>query len=324
MGKDKLSEFEIKEQQTEKLLISDEIIKNLIFVVRGQQVMLDSDLAQLYQVETKRLNEAVKRNIARFPAEFRFQLDEKEYDSLRSQIATSIETSDDKTSKGGRRYMPYVFTEQGIAMLSAVLRSDVAIQVSINIMKAFVAMRKFLVNNSLLFERINEIEVKQLEYKREMDERFKQVFDYIAEHEESTQKIFFDGQIYDAFSLLVDLVRGAAKSIVLVDNYVDVGTLNILAKKKKNVSVCIYIVKRTKLTDKDVENFNIQYPDLQVKYTGVFHDRFLILDDNKAYHIGASLKDAGKKCFAISLLEDNAIIKDILQRLELEAEEKEE
>lgn len=140
---DKLSEFEIKEQQTEKLLISDEIIKNLIFVVRGQQVMLDSDLAQLYQVETKRLNEAVKRNIARFPAEFRFQLDEKEYDSLRSQIATSIETSDDKTSKGGRRYMPYVFTEQGIAMLSAVLRSDVAIQVSINIMKAFVAMRKF-------------------------------------------------------------------------------------------------------------------------------------------------------------------------------------
>lgn len=179
-----------------------------------------------------------------------------------------------------------------------------------------------MANNTLILERLNEVEVKQLEYQKRTDERFEQVFDYIAEHEESTQKIFFDGQIYDAFSLLVNLVSDANKSIVLVDNYVDIGTLNILAKKKENVSVCIYTVKRTKLTEKDVENFNIQYPDLQVKYTGVFHDRFLILDDNKAYHIGASLKDAGKKCFAISLLEDNAIIKDILQRLELEAEEK--
>ena len=208
-------------------------------------------------------------------------------------------------------------------MLSAVLRSEIAIQVSIRIMETFVEMRRYMANNTLILERLNEVELKQLEYQKRTDERFEQVFDYITEHEESTQKIFFGGQIYDAFSLLVDLVSDANKSIVLVDNYVDIGTLNILAKKKKDVSVCIYTVKRTKLTKKDVDNFNMQYPHLEVKYTGVFHDRFLILDNNKAYHIGASLKDAGKKCFAISLFEDGAIIKDILQRLELEVEEKE-
>lgn len=239
-------------------------------------------------------------------------------DELRSQIV--ISSSEDDNGHGGRRTLPYVFSEQGIAMLSAVLRSEIAIQVSIRIMETFVEMRRYMANNTLILERLNEVELKQLEYQKRTDERFEQVFDYIAEHEESTQKIFFDGQIYDAFSLLVS---DANKSIVLVDNYVDIGTLNILAKKKKDVSVCIYTVKRTKLTEKDIENFNMQYPHLEVKYTGVFHDRFLILDDNKAYHIGASLKDAGKKCFAISLLEDGAIIKDILQRLELEVEEKE-
>ena len=153
-----------KELQTEKLIVSEETVKNLIFTVRNQQVMLDSDLANLYQVETKRLNEAIKRNIARFPTEFRFQLTEEEYCLLKSKTMNLAENAE---GKGGRRYLPYVFTEQGIAMLSAVLRSDVAIQVSINIMNAFVAMRKFLVNNALLFERINEIEVRQLEHKKD-------------------------------------------------------------------------------------------------------------------------------------------------------------
>ena len=308
-----------KELQTEKLIVSEETVKNLIFTVRNQQVMLDSDLANLYQVETKRLNEAIKRNIARFPTEFRFQLTEEEYCLLKSKTMNLAENAE---GKGGRRYLPYVFTEQGIAMLSAVLRSDVAIQVSINIMNAFVAMRKFLVNNALLFERINEIEVRQLEHKKDTDRKFDQVFDYIAEYGESTQKIFFDGQIYDAFSLLVNLVSSAEKSLILVDNYVDIGTLNILAKKKMGVSVCIYTAKRAKLTCIDVEKFNSQYSQLDIKYTGAFHDRFLIIDNDRAYHVGASLKDAGKKCFAITLLEDGSFIKDILQRLELESEER--
>lgn len=301
-------------KQLPDIEISEVKIKNLIYVVRGQQVMMDSDLAMLYQVETKVFNQAVKRNIERFPEKFRFQLTKEEYDSLRSQFVTS-------NGKGGRRYMPYVFTEQGIAMLSAVLRSDIAVQVSIKIMDTFVEMRRFLASNALMFERINEMEVKQLAFQKSTEEKFDKIFHYISEHEESSQKIFFDGQIYDAFSLLVDLVSKAEKKLVLVDNYVDVGTLNILAKKKSDVEVIVYTVRRTRLSEADVNNFNQQYPTLEVKYTGVFHDRFLIIDDACAYHIGASIKDAGKKCFGISLIEDTRIVKDILERLNLESEE---
>ena len=259
-------------------------IKSMIYVVRNQQVMIDSDLAMLYQVETKRLNEAVKRNIARFPSEFRFQLTEKELESLRSQFATSNNREMEDRKKGGRRYLPYVFTEQGIAMLSAILRSDAAIQVSINIMKSFVEMRRFIANNALLFERISTVELRQLEYQKQTDEKLEQIFEYISEH-------------------------------------VDVGTLNLLSKKKSGVAVTIYTQKQTKLTKADVKNFNAQYPTLKIKYTKVFHDRFLILDRTTAYHVGAFLKDAGKKCFGINLIQDAGIIKDILQRLKLETEE---
>ena len=293
-------------------------IKSMIYVVRNQQVMIDSDLAMLYQVETKRLNEAVKRNIARFPEEFRFQLTAEETESLRSQFATLNEN--DGRGKH-RKYLPYVFTEQGIAMLSAVLRSDVAIQVSISIMKSFVEMRRFIANNALLFERISTVELRQLEYQKQTDEKLEQIFEYISEHEESSQKVFFDGQIYDAFSLIVNLIQKAEIEITLIDGYVDVGTLNLLSKKKSDVAVTIYTQKQTKLTKADVKNFNAQYPTLKIKYTKVFHDRFLILDQATAYHVGASLKDAGKKCFGINLIQDAGIIKDILQRMELEAEE---
>ena len=301
-------------KQLPDIEISEVTIKNLIYVVRGQQVMMDSDLAMLYQVETKVFNQAVKRNIERFPERFRFQLTKEEYDSLRSQFVTS-------NGKGGRRYMPYVFTEQGIAMLSAVLRSETAVQVSIKIMDAFVEMSRFLASNALMFERINEMEVKQLAFQKSTEEKFDKIFHYISEHEEYSQKVFFDGQIYDAFSLLVALVSKAEKKLVLVDNYVDVGTLNILAKKKADVEVILYTVRRTRLSEADVNNFNQQYPILEVKYTGVFHDRLLIIDDTCAYHIGASIKDAGKKCFGINLIEDTRIVKDILERLNLESEE---
>jgi len=293
-------------------------IRSLIYVVRGQQVMIDSDLAMLYQVETKVFNQAVKRNIARFPDNFRFQLTKDEYAVLRSQIVTLNENA----GRGAhRKYLPYAFTEQGIAMLSAVLRSDVAIQVSINIMNAFVEMRRFISNNAFLFERISNVELKQLEYQKVTDEKLEQIFEYISEHEESNQKVFFQGQIYDAFGLLISLIQKAEKNITLIDGYVDVDTLNLLCKKNDKVSVTIYTHEKTKLSEADVKKFNAQYPTLDVKYTKAFHDRFLILDEKIAYHVGASLKDAGKKCFGISLIQDEGIVQDILQRLELETEE---
>ncbi len=306
-----------KEKPLQAVDVSEISVKNLIHTVRGQQVMMDSDLAMLYQVETRVLNQAVKRNIARFPERYRFQLTEPELESLKSQFVISSADSD----HGGRRTMPYVFTEQGIAMLSAVLRSDIAVQVSVRIMDTFVEMRKFLANNSLMYEQLRKIELKQREYQKNTEEKFDKIFDYISEHEESSQKIFFEGQIYDAFSLLVDLISKAENRIVLIDNYVDIGTLNILSKKKEGVTVTIYTLKKTRLSEGDINNFNQQYPKLEIKFTKLFHDRFLIVDDNFAYHIGASIKDAGKKCFGISLIEDRRIVQDIVNRLTLEAEE---
>ena len=202
---------------------------------------------------------------------------------------------------GGRRTLPYVFTEQGISMLASVLHSEVAIKVSIGIMRAFVEMRRFIANNALLFERISNVELKQLEYQKQTDEKLDQIF--------------------DAFSLIVSLIQKAEKEIVLIDGYVDIGTLNLLTKKNENVTVVMYTLKRTKLSQEDVNNFNSQYPLLEVRYTKVYHDRFLILDKKNVYHIGASLKDAGKKCFGISLIEDAGIVRDILHRLEIETEE---
>ena len=293
-------------------------IEKLIYVIRDKQVMIDSDLAMLYQVETGALNRAVKRNIKRFPDDFRFQLTVEEYENLKCQIGIS---SLNENGYGGRRTLPYVFTEQGISMLASVLHSDIAINVSIGIMRAFVEMRRFIANNALLFERISNVELKQLEYQKQTDEKLEQIFEYISEHEEASQKVFFDGQIYDAFSLIVSLIQKAEKEITLIDGYVDVGTLNLLAKKNEGVSVTVYTHQRTRLSNIDVANFNAQYPALEVKYTSVFHDRFLILDGKTAYHIGASLKDAGKKTFGITLINDESITKDILQRLELETEE---
>lgn len=293
-------------------------IEKLIYVIRDKQIMIDSDLAMLYQVETGALNRAVKRNIKRFLDDFRFQLTVEEYENLKCQIGIS---SLNENGYGGRRTLPYVFTEQGISMLASVLHSDIAINVSIGIMRAFVEMRRFIANNALLFERISNVELKQLEYQKQTDEKLEQIFEYISEHEEASQKIFFDGQIYDAFSLIVSLIQKAEKEITLIDGYVDVGTLNLLAKKNEGVSVTVYTHQRTRLSNIDVANFNAQYPTLEVKYTSVFHDRFLILDGKTAYHIGASLKDAGKKTFGITLINDESITKDILQRLELETEE---
>ena len=285
----------------------------MIYVIRGQQVMLDQDLALLYQVETGRLNEAVKRNLSRFPDRYRFQLTRAEYNNLKSQSAISSLRS--ISTHGGRRTLPYAFTEQGIAMLSSVLHSNIAIQMSIYIIDTFVEMRRFIANNSMLFERISSVELRQLEYQKQTDEKLDQIFEYISEHQESAQKIFFEGQIYDAFSLISGLVRKARQEIILVDNYVDTSTMDLLSKKNKNVSVLIYTKSQTRLSAKDIERFNAQYPPLKIKYTESFHDRFLIIDRSAAYHIGASLKDAGKKCFAVNQLLDKKLIIEMLHHL---------
>ena len=245
--------------------------------------MVDSDLAALYKVETKVFNQAVKRNLNRFPESFRFQLNEDEFKNLRSQFATSS-----SNKHGGRRYLPYVFTEQSIAMLSAVLKSDIAVEVSVKIMNSFVEMRQFLLSNQELFARLDRVELKQLE----TDKKLEEVFNYIATNTEVKQKIFFNGQIYDAFSFLVE--------IILIDNYVDINTLNILSKRNNGVNINIFTSGKGNLTIKDINKFNTQYPTLVVKTNTDFHDRFLILDEMEVYHIGASIKDAGKKSFGIT------------------------
>lgn len=294
---------------------NDAQIRDMIYTMRGQQVMLDSDLAELYEVETGALNRAAKRNEDRFPEDFRFRLTDDEYENLRCQIGIS---SDDlqKFAAGGRRYMPYVYTEQGVAMLSGVLRSRVAIDASVRIMRAFVEMRHFIADNAHMFEQIRTVELRQLKYQKSTDERFERVFDYMETHEAPSQKVFFEGQVYDAFELLVSLVQGAKCEIVLIDGYVDTGTLNILAKKRQGVSVTVWTHPRTSLTKCDVETFNAQYSTLEIRHTASFHDRFLILDGIEGYLVGASLKDAGKKSFAVAKLEDSAVVGSIVAALD--------
>ena len=294
--------------EDKNIVIVDNIeIQNLIYTIRGKQVMVDSDLATLYQVTTKRLNEQVRRNKNSFPSVFMFRLTEEEYEYLSAQNATSSEYN----AHGGRRYMPYVFTEQGIAMLSAVLKSDIAVEVSIKIMNSFVEMRKFLFSNQQLFSRLDRVELKQLE----TDKKLEEVFNYIASNTEVKQKIFFDGQIYDAFSFIVDLIGKAQSKLILIDNYVDVNTLNMLCKKNSGVDVLIATSGKGNLTTKDINKFNAQYPSLSVKTTTDFHDRFLIIDDKEGYFIGASIKDAGKKSFAITKIEDGKIVQDLINKV---------
>ena len=304
----------VEEEAVAIVPANETMIRDLIYTVRGTQVMLDSDLARLYQVETKNLNRAAKRNESRFPEDFRFQLTREERDALRCQIGTS--NDDQESGRGGRRYLPYVYTEQGVAMLSAVLRSQVAIDASVRIMRAFVEMRHFIASNAAMFEQDRGVELKLLEYQKTTDERFERVFDYMETHDAPRQKVFFDGQVYDAFELLVSIVQRAEREIVLIDGYVDAGTLNILAKKRDGVDVAVWTHPRTRLTQRDVDTFNAQYPQLTVEHTIAFHDRFIVLDDTEGYFVGASLKDAGTKSFAISRIEDEAAVHSILARLE--------
>ncbi|WP_333597045.1 ORF6N domain-containing protein [Chryseobacterium flavum] len=269
-------------------------IGNLIYTIRGKQVMLDSNLATLYEVETKILNKAVKRNLDRFPEKFCFQLTDEESDFLRFQIGTS------NVGRGGRRYLPYVFCEQGIAMLSAVLRSDVAVKVSIEIMDAFVEMRRMLISNASLFHRLDNIELKQLQ----ADQKIEQIFKALESDKLHSEKgIFYNGQVFDAYAFVSDIVRSASSSIILLDNYVDDTVLTLLGKRKDNVTATIYTKTISNQLRLDVQRYNSQYAPIEVKTFSDAHDRFMIIDQTELYHIGASLKDLGKKWFAFSRMD---------------------
>jgi len=307
---------------------------NRIYIIRDQKVMLDSDLAEIYGVETKVFNQAVKRNVQRFPSPFRFQLTAEEYENLRFQMGTSsgneflrshfvtssgdeflrsqnatLEKSDLKSqiatsSWGGRRTNPYVFTEHGAIMLASVLKSETAVQASIRIVQAFVEMRKYISANSQLFLRMDTLEQKMLRTDEKVDMVYKALEDNSIKPK---QGIFFDGQVFDAYTFVSDLVRSAKISIVLIDNYIDDSVLTLLTKRKKGVSATIYTNKISKQLLLDVKKHNAQYAPVELKELKNAHDRFLIMDQSELYHFGASLKDLGKKWFAFSKMETGAI-----------------
>ena len=312
-------ENEVKDLEIQYELSKEEI-KKLIYTIRGKQVMIDSDVARLYHYKTKVLNLTVRRNIERFPEEFCFQLTENEFQTLRFQIGTSkqnesqnlrfqIETSKQSSEinnnlRGGRRYLPYVFTEQGIAMLAGVLKNDIAVKVSLNIINSFIEMRKFIASNGQVFERLTNMEYKLLEH----DKKFDIVFDQLQKEENIKQKIFFEGQIYDAYSLIIDIIKKANRKITIIDNYIDDSILKMLAKKNKNVEVTILTSIKSNIQNIDIQKFNKEYPTLKVAKTDKFHDRFVLLDNTEMYHLGASIKDLGKECFAISKVENEEMI----------------
>lgn len=276
-------------------------IENLIHVIRGQQVMIDSDLACLYGVETKRLKEQVRRNMNRFPEDFMFELTKE--DCLRSQIATL------NAGRGQHlKYLPFAFTENGVAMLSSVLKSDTAIEVNIRIMRAFTSMRSFLTNNAHVFQRLETVEHHQLllqEHLSEHDRKFEEVLSRLDDKDsEPIEGFFFEGQIFDAYSLISDLIRKATRRIILIDNYVDDRILKVLTKRGDGVAAIIYTDPRHSQISNDLRRHNAQYPRIEVRNCTNVHDRFLIIDDT-VYFIGGSIKDLGKKIVAFSQMHQN-------------------
>ena len=310
-----------KEQSTDNQFLQ---IEPLIRTIRGQQVLLDSDLAILYGVETKRLNQQVKRNIERFPKDFMFQLTQEEMICLRSQIATlnegtnlrsQIATSSQEvglksqivtSSHGDVRYLPYAFTENGIAMLSSVLRSPIAIQVNIRIMRAFTAMRQFIASNAQIFQRLDVMEQNQLAltaHQVETDHKLEEVFRRLdSGNVQPHQGIFYDGQIFDAYTFINDRIREATTRIILIDNYIDDSVLTILSKRADKVTATIYTKKPSAQLQLDIQKHNAQYPPIDIVTFDRSHDRFLCIDET-VYHLGASIKDLGKKWFAFNRME---------------------
>ncbi|WP_291122666.1 ORF6N domain-containing protein [Empedobacter sp. UBA7620] len=284
------------------LTLSQQHIENRIFTIRGKQVMFDRDLAEMYQVEVKRLNEQVKRNIDRFPETFRFQLNSQEKDEL-------VANCDRFESLKHSAVNPYAFTEQGVAMLSAVLRSDIAVKVSIQIMNAFVELRKLVGQETLQHLRLSSIENKLIEH----DQKFNKLFTALENNELPQRGVYFDGQVYDAYQFVSDVIKNAQSSIILIDNYIDDSVLTLFSKRKKNVTATIYTASISKQLRLDLEKHNAQYPEVKAELFKQSHDRFLIIDEKELYHIGASLKDLGKKWFGFSRMD--SLSKDVLGKI---------
>jgi len=274
--------------------IDEKNIQSRIFTIRDKQIILDRNLAELYQVETKVLNQAVKRNIDRFPEDFMFQLSKEEFENWRSQFVTS------NNDKMGLRRPPYAFTEQGVSMLASVLKSRIAVEVSIKIIRSFVNMRKFLSNNMLIFQRFDQIEQKLLKYDENFDKIFKALEDKSIKPK---QNIFYDGQIFDAYLFVSDIIKSAKESIILIDNYIDESVLILFSKRGANIRTTIYTKNISQQLQLDLKKYNEQYSKIKIKEFSLSHDRFLIIDDKEVYHIGASLKDLGKKWFAVSKMD---------------------
>ena len=287
-------------------LKEDLSIEDMIYEVRGKQVMLDSDLARLYQCKngTKEINQAVKNNPDKFPERYSFQLSDNEYNNLRSKNLTSSLES----GYGGRRYNPRVFTEQGIAMLSTILKSKVAVETSIRIMDTFVKMRKIISSNLIEQKYINELVIKDNERINLLEESFSKL-----EEKEKINHIFYEGQIYDAYSLLINIFKEAGKEIIIIDNYADKSILDMITNL--NVKVTIVTRKFNLLKDLDIKKYNKQYHNLKVIYSDKFHDRFVIIDKKVLYHSGASFKDLGNKCFAITKMEDKEYLETIIKNI---------
>lgn len=293
------------------IILNESDLKNKIYTIRGVQVMLDSDLAEIYGYETKRFNEQVKNNIERFDEDFRFQLTQDEVDVLRSKFSTTnISTMS--------RSLPYAFTEQGIYMLMTVLKGELAVKQSKTLIRLFKQMKDFVLTNSQLFAEIDSIKKHLIEsdlHHKENDKRIDELFTLMDKYKiEEKQGIFFQGQIFDAYAKFESFIQSAKKEIVLIDGYVDLTVLERLAKKKKGVNVLLYTDSKTKITNLDVQKFNGQYPTLTLNFTSKMHDRFLIVDNSVLYHIGASLKDLAKKCFAFEIL-DSSLIPSVLGNL---------
>lgn len=299
MEKNEVEKFEEKE------------LREKIYNIRGFQVMLDRDLAELYGVETKVLNQAVNRNIERFPENYRFQFNISEYAEWKSQIVTSI------GDKMGLRKRPYVFTEQGVAMLAGILKSQTAVRISISIINAFVEMRKFMQTNAQIFQRLDRVELIQIETNSklfETDKRIDKVFSLMESGEvKPKQRIFFENQAYDAYKFVSDIFRSAKKSIAVIDNYADDSVLTILTKRNKGVKAVIYTNTVSDQLKLDVKKFNEQYETVELIEFKNSHDRFIIIDDKIIYHFGASLKDLGKKWFGFSKMDIEAV--EMLSRL---------
>ena len=299
MQMNKYDSFDMEHTSIEEIAVhQSEIgktkIEERIFSIRGKQVILDRDLAQLYQVEVSQMNRQVKRNIERFPEDFMFQLSKTEWDSLKCQNGIS-------NSRGGDRSLPYAFTEHGISMLAGLLRSTIAIEANIRIIRAFVSLRKAFKDNEMILHRIERIEYRQSTSEFRIEELFSKIRNPIED--KPRQGIFFDGQIYDAYAFVADLVRKASRRIVLIDNYIDDTVLTMLSKRAAGVEAVIYTGKISKQLQLDIDKHNAQYPPLEVRTFSKAHDRFLIIDD-KVYLVGASIKDLGKKWFGFTLMEN--------------------